>query len=137
MKIAERPLDTHYDGWLGILPKDIWGIIFKMVHQSCLQDVHSSILDKGKDVYGHFAEEYLMKERLPRPSKYVDIKLNQMGWEVSGSYRKVPPYTSNKLVYHLNKWSYITELKADCKQNGLKGYSRKKRKDLIRMLMSL
>jgi len=141
-------LDTHYDGWLGILPKDLWDIIFKMAHQSCLQDVHSSVLDKGKDVYGHFVEEYSMKERLPRPSKYVNIKLNQKDWALYDRYYNVPDSSSNKLVYDLYKWARAPTrgvsgypknvLKAQCNQNGLKiPYYNMTRKQFMKLLMSI
>ena len=128
-------LDTHYDGWLGILPKDLWDIIFKMAHQSCLQDVHSSVLDKAKDVYGHFVEEYSMKERLPRPSKYINIKLNQMDWVLQGFYI-VPMSEASKLVSFLQDVKVVA-LRAACKENGLKRYSKLKRPELIKLLMSI
>ena len=130
-----KQLDTHYDGWLGILPKDIWDIIFRMAHQSCLQDVHSSILDKGQDVYGHFVEEYSMKERLPRANKYINIKLNQMDWVLQGYYI-VPMSEASKLVSFLQDVTVVA-LRAACKENGLKRYSKLKRKELIKLLMTI
>jgi hypothetical protein len=41
----------------------------------------------------------------------------------------------NQMVISLKK--SIPKLKAQCKMNGIKGYSRKNKKELVRMLMSI
>ena len=57
-------------------------------------------------------------------------------WESQGYYY-VLMKVSNKLVYSLSRWQTVKQLKAECKMNGLKGYSKLKRGELIKMLMSV
>ena len=71
--------------------------------------------------------------------KGLEYPLNSWAFDVDNETGEQIPnykYPENNLLIFLRS-AKPTALRAACKQNGLKGYSRKTRKDLIRMLMSL
>ena len=79
------------------------------------------------------------KPNIVEALKGLEYPLNSWAFDVDNETGEQIPnykYPENNLLIFLRS-AKPTALRAACKQNGLKGYSRKTRKGLIRMLMSL
>ena len=162
--MSETPLnqivDTHYSGWLGILPDEIWSIIFKMVHQMNMKDIHNLLGADWKAVRNRLQDDTVMTVQGITFNRGIDkayyhIKLHLECWRLTDESNQMSmeegkpllntehhSYNSNYANKSLlqkvtDEKSTVKYFKEQCKQNGLKGYSRKTRKGLIRMLMPL
>ena len=154
--MSETPLnqivDTHYSGWLGILPDEIWSIIFKMVHQMNMKDIHKVVTSckmrrecfEGVDKYNIngayvFEKEFWTILKIKQKQKWLRELEEEHGPTKQHSFYidngLFVDYGECKLLYSLT--SEVKSLKEQCKQNGLKGYSRKTKTELIKMLMSI
>ena len=144
-------LDVHYSGWLGILPTEIWSIIFRMSHQMSMNENVFSAFILLRTKWARTREGYTMFYSLPlhfsdndvrkmlsiRLAKYCDDEVT-----IDGVLRNNPdPFPHvNPLTDLLRSCKHESPhfLQEQCSMNGLWKFSKNTRKSqVIKMLMNV
>ena len=133
-------IDTHYDGWFGILPKDVWEIIFKMVDQMQRREIvfpavelvrrtTFTLTTQGVRRLEYGIEDYFHEH----DRRFLFDTINTLRvWN-----RAPPNKYHNRFTTEEFEGQTVKQLRAECKANGLKQYSKKRKLELIKMLVKV